>query len=137
MSLRTAFLGKLLGLYLIAVSLSLFAHAQAKVEIMKAIIQEPPLLFIAGLMGMTAGLAIVLAHNVWSGGALPILVTLFGWTSLTKGMLLLILSPEMESWVFISGLHYQQHPNLYAAFALLLGVYLTYAAFRSTSRHVR
>jgi hypothetical protein len=57
----------------------MFAHAT--VEIMKAIIQDPPLLFIAGLMGVTAGLAIILVHNVSSGGALPIIVTLFGWVS--------------------------------------------------------
>lgn len=138
MSPRTAFLGKLLGLYLIAVSVSMFAHAQAIVEVMKAIVQDPPLLFIAGLMGTTAGLAIILAHNVWSGGALPIVVTLFGWTSLIKGMLLLILSPEMESRMFIvGGLHYEQHPNLYAAFALLLGAYLAYAGFISTARSVK
>ena len=116
----------------------MFAHAQATAEIMKAIIQDPPLLFIAGLMGVTAGLAIVLAHNVWSGGALPIIVTLFGWVSLIKGTLLLTLSPEAESRVFIvGGLHYEQHPNLYAAFALLLGAYLTYAGFSSTTRSVK
>jgi hypothetical protein len=109
----------------------MFAHAQTTVEIMKAIIQNPPLLFIAGLMGVTAGLAIVLAHNVWSGGALPVIVTLFGWASLIKGMLLLVLSPETESRVFIVGLHYEQHPNLYAAFLLLLGAYLTYVGFSS------
>ena len=71
---RTAFLGKLIGLYCIAISISILAHAQATVEIMKAILRDPPLLFIAGLLGMTAGLAIVLAHNVWSGGALAIAV---------------------------------------------------------------
>jgi hypothetical protein len=26
-----------------------------------------------------AGLAVVVAHNVWSGGALPVVVTLVGW----------------------------------------------------------
>jgi hypothetical protein len=134
---RTAYLGKLLGLYLIAVSLSMFAHAQATVEIIRAIIQDPPLLFIAGLLGVTAGLAMVLAHNVWSGGALPIIVTLFGWASLIKGVLLLTLSPEMESRAFIVGLHYNQHPNLYASFALLFGTYLTYAGFRSTMRSLK
>jgi hypothetical protein len=49
-------------------------------------------------------------------------------------MLLLVLSPETESQVFIVGLRYDQHPNLYAAFALLLGAYLTYAGFTSTAR---
>ena len=137
MSPRTAFLGKLLGLYCIAVSLSMFAHAQATVEIMKAIIRDPPLLFIGGLMGVTAGLAIVLGHNVWSGGALPVVVTLFGWASLIKGMLLLVLSPETESRVFIVGLQYEQYPYLFAAIVLLLGAYLTYAGFSSTTSSVK
>lgn len=112
----------------------MFAHAHATVEIMKAIIQDRPLLFISGLMGVTAGLAIVLAHNVWSGGVLPIIVTLFGWASLIKGMLLLLLSPGTESRLFIVGLRYNQHPNLSAAFALLLGVYMTYLGFSLKSR---
>jgi len=112
----------------------MLAHAQATVEIMKAILQDRPLLFVCGLMGVSAGLAIVLAHNVWSGGALPIIVTLFGWASLIKGMLLLVLSPETESRVFISGLGYEQHPNLFAAFALLLGAYMTYSGFNLKTR---
>src|SRR5271169_2998765 len=107
----------------------MFAHAQATVEIMKAIIQDRPLLFMSGLVGVTAGLAIVLAHNVWSGGVLPIMVTLFGWVSLIKGMLLLLLAPETESSVFIVGLRYEEHPNLFAAFAILLGAYMAYSGF--------
>lgn len=101
---------------------------------MKAILRDPPLLYIAGLLGMTAGLAIVLAHNVWSGGALPVLVTLFGWASLIKGALLLLLSPEMESRIFIMGLGFDQHPSIYAAFLLLIGAYLAYAGFSSATR---
>jgi hypothetical protein len=133
MSPRTAFLGKLLGLYLIGVSVSMFAHADATVEIMKAIVRDPPLLFISGLIGMAAGLAIVLGHNVWSNGVLAIIVTLFGWASLIKGMLLLVLSPETESRIFIVGLQYEQHPGLYATSLLLLGAYMTSAGFSSTA----
>jgi hypothetical protein len=124
----------LLGLYLIVISVTMFAHAQATVEIMKAIIQDRPLLFVTGLIGVTAGLAIVLAHNVWSGGVLPIIVTLFGWASLIKGVLLLLLSPETESRVFIVGLGYEEHPKLFAVFALILGVYMTYSAFKRKTR---
>lgn len=115
----------------------MFTHPQATVETMREIIHDPPLLFIAGLLGVTAGLAIVLAHNVWSGGALPIIVTLFGWASLIKGLLLLLLSPETESRVFMVGLHFEQHPNLYGAFLFLAGAYLTYAGFNSTQRSLK
>jgi hypothetical protein len=137
MSSRTLFLARLFGLYLIAVSLAMFAHTQATIDIMKAIIQNPPLLFIAGIIGVTAGIAIVLGHNVWSGGALPVIVTLFGWICMIKGMLLLLLSPATEFQVFIVGLHYEQHPNSYATFALLLGVYMTYMEFSSPPRTLK
>jgi hypothetical protein len=133
MKSKTVFLGKLLGLYLIAVSVSMFAHPQATVETMKGIVHDPPLLFISGLMGMTAGLAIVLGHNVWSSGVLAISVTLFGWASLIKGMLLLILSPETESRVFITGLQYEQFPKVYAALVLVLGACLTYMSVGATT----
>ena len=84
----------------------MFAHAQATVEIMKAIIQDRPLLFIPGLLGVTAGLAIMLAHNVWSSSVLPIIVAAFDWASLNKRMVLSLLSPEAESRVFIVGFGY-------------------------------
>lgn len=112
----------------------MFAHAQATLEIMKAIIEDRALLFMSGLVGVTGGLAIVLSHNVWSGGVLPIMVTLFGWASLIKGMLLLLLSPETESRVFIVGLGYENNPILFAAFAFLLGAYMTYAGFSLRTR---
>jgi hypothetical protein len=99
---------------------------------MKSMVGNPPLLFIAGLLGMTAGLAIVLSHNVWSGGALPVLVTLFGWAALIKGVLLLVLSPETEFRVFIAGIQFENHANLYAVFLFLLGAYMTYAGFSSS-----
>jgi len=114
---------------LIAISVTMLAHARTTVEVMKGIIQDRPLLFICGLMGVTAGLAIVLAHNVWSGGVLPILVTFFGWASLIKGMTLLLIPLETESRVFIVGLGYEQHPNFFAAFAFLLGAYMAYSGF--------
>lgn len=131
MSPRTIFLGKLLGLYCIALSIPLVVHPQTTLEIMRAILQDRPLLFMSGVMGMTAGLAIVLAHNVWSGGALPVIVTLFGWAALIKGVLLLVLSPETEARVFLVGLGYEQYPLIYGLLLLLIGVYLTYAAFHA------
>jgi hypothetical protein len=90
--------------------------------------------YVAGLMAVTAGLAIVLGHNVWSGGAAPVIVTLIGWAALIKGALLLLLSPAAAADVFLGGYHYAQLFYFYAAVSLLLGIYLTYAGARSTAR---
>jgi hypothetical protein len=45
---------------------------------------------------VTTGLAIVIGHNVWSGGALPVIVTLFGWIILIRGVVLLFPSPSAK-----------------------------------------
>jgi hypothetical protein len=134
MSPRTVFLAELFGVYLTVVALSMLIRQQEYVEVMVAITRNPSLLYIAGLMGFTAGLATVLSHNVWSGGALPVVVTLFGWISLVKGILLLVLSPEREYSIFIEGLHYGQHPSLYAGLPLLIGAYLAYSGFTASTR---
>jgi len=134
MSPRTVFLSRLIGLYMILVSVSMAAHKQATVETVTALVHNSPLVFVTGITAVVAGLAIILGHNVWSGGALPVIVTLVGWVTLIKGALLLILSPEAESGFFLAGLHYEQLFYVYLAIDLLLGVYLTYAGFRSSAR---
>jgi len=134
MSARTAFLSKLIGIYCILISLAMVAHRQATVEAMTALLHNPPLVFVVGVMAVAVGLAMVLGHNVWSGGGLPITVTLIGWSSLFKGVLLLFLSPEAVSVFFLAGLHYEQLFDFYAAVALVLGIYLTYGGIRATER---
>jgi uncharacterized membrane protein len=134
MSPRTIFLGRLIGLSYILFSLSMFTHKQATIGAVTSLLQNAPLMFILGLIGLVAGLAMVLAHNVWSGGALPVIVTLVGWATLIKCLLLLFLSPEAESRVFLEGLHYEQLFYFYYAFAVLLGIYMVYAASRAQAR---
>jgi hypothetical protein len=127
MSPRTAFLSRLLGLYCILVSLAMLTHKQATVEAVTALVHNPPLLLVVGVIVVTAGLAIVLGHDVWSGGVLPVIVTLIGWVALAKGLLILFLSPEAASEFFLGGLRYEQFFYGYAGVSLLLGLYLTYA----------
>jgi hypothetical protein len=134
MSPRTTFLSRLLGLYLILISLAMATHRQATVESMTALMHNPPVLFVIAVIAVAAGLAMVLGHNVWSGGVLPVVVTLTGWLLLLKGALLLFLSPEAASGVFLAGLHYEQFFYPYTAFALFLGIGLTYGGFRPATR---
>ena len=91
------------------------------------------MIFIVGIMTLAAGLAMVLAHNIWSGGALAVVVTLVGWITLIKSLLFLFLPLEVEAGFFLRQLHYQELFYFYGAVSLLLGVYLTYGGFGSTS----
>ncbi len=130
MSPRTIFLGRLIGLYCLLIGLTMVVRKQATVEMVTELMHNPPAAWIAGLLALTAGLAMVLGHNVWSGGALPVVVTLVGWVALLKGILFLLLPPDAEAGVFLQALHYEQLIYMYTAISLLLGVYLTYCSWR-------
>jgi len=130
---RTLLLSKLIGLYCILIGLSLMTRGQATVETVTALLQNPVMTLILGVITLAAGLAMVLAHNIWSGGALAVVVTLVGWIALIKSLFFLFLPHEMEAGFFIGQLHYRQLFYLYSAISLVLGVYLTYGGFRSTS----
>jgi len=131
MSPRTLFLSRLIGLYCILVGLSMMTHSQATVETVTALLQNPSMTLILGVITLAAGLAMVLAHNIWAGGTLVVVVTLVGWMALVKSLFFLFLPPEMEARLFLQQLHYQQLFYLYGAISLALGVYLTYGGFRS------
>jgi len=133
MSPRTTFLSRLLGLYCVLVALAMLVRGRATVDTVTALLHNQPLLLILGVLTLFAGLAIVLCHNVWSGGPLPVIVTLIGSITLIKGLLFLFLSPDAQVNLFLGGLRYGQLYYLYVAITLALGIYLTYAGFRSRS----
>ena len=134
MSPRTLFLSKLIGLYCILAALSMMTRKQTTLDTVTALLQNPSMMLILGVITLAAGLAMVLAHNIWSGGALAVVVTLVGWITLIKSLLFLLLPPEMAAALYLRQLHYQQLFYLYGAISLVLGVYLTYSGFTSRSQ---
>ena len=133
MSPRTLFLSRLIGLYCILIGASMMIRGQATVETVTALLQNSAMTLILGVITLAAGLAMVLAHNIWSGSVLAVVVTLIGWMALIKSLLFLFLPPEMEAGLFLGQLHYRQLFYLYTAISLVLGVYLTYRGFTSRS----
>jgi hypothetical protein len=130
---RTLFLSRLIGLYCILMGLSMMTRGQATVETVTALLQNSAMTLILGGITLAAGLAMVLAHNIWSGSVLAVVVTLIGWMALAKSLFFLFLPHEMEAGLFLGQLHYGQLFYVYAAISLVLGVYLTYGGFKSRS----
>ena len=131
MSLRTIFLSRLIGLYCILVVPSMVLHRQATVDLMTALLHNSPIMWVLSVITLTAGLAMVLAHNVWSGGALAVVVTLCGWAALIKGLLFLFLPTGVESEFIRRVLNNPQLFYVWMAPSLILGIYLTYSGFTS------
>lgn len=129
MSQLTIFLSKFIGLSTLLVSLSMIARKDRTVAVVTSLLQDRPLLFVLGLLMLFGGLAIVIGHNVWSGGVLPIVVTLVGWLVLIRGLLILLL-PAAAIADFLELIRFEKLFYLYAAIACAIGLYLTYAGFR-------
>ena len=133
MSRQTIYLGRLIGLFLLIASLSMVLDKDSIVEMATALIDDRALLLIVGLIALGIGLAIVVGHNVWSGGLFPILITLFGWSQLLRGIALLFLPAEMQV-AFFQVMRLEDFFYIYAGMPLVIGAYLTYAGFTSQYR---
>jgi hypothetical protein len=128
MSPLTVFLAKLLGLCCIILALAMMTRKASTVATITALFGNPPLLLLVEVLCLAGGLAMIIGHNVWSGGPLPIVVTLMGWLMAIRGASLLALSPNATLREF-SLWQYEQFFYFYMAGALVLGVYLTLAGF--------
>ena len=128
MSVRTVFLARLFGLYCIIMAAAMLPQPEAFVTTVHAFVA--PLVLTAGVFTLFGGLAIVLLHNYWSGGALPVIITLLGWLTLIKAVVLLVL-PSTRLVALYGGVS-PTHILISGVLTLLLGIYLTVAGFRSS-----
>lgn len=133
MSARTAFLSKLYGLFCLLYALVMFAHRNATIAEIQSIIGSPATIMALSVGVMAAGIAMVVGHNVWSGGPAAILVTLLGWATLFKGLVIGFLTPQGVG-AYYDALHYEDFFYEYAAVTLIAGLYLTYAGFSQTPK---
>ncbi len=134
MSPLTRYLSRLLGIFLLITAVAELTQPALLNTIAPAMLDQPALLFVSGLLTLAPGLAIVIGHNVWNGAAAAI-VTLLGWVTTIKGVALLLVLAA--GWMaMLSALHYPSHSGVYMAIPVAAGAYLTYARF-FRSNHMR
>ncbi len=129
----TIYLGRLIGLFLLIAALSMLLDRDSIIEMVAALVDDRALMLIVGLIALGVGLALVLGHNVWSAGLFPLVVTLFGWSQLLRGLLLLLLPAETQI-AFFQLMRFEDFFYVYAGIPLVLGAYLTYTGFTSQPR---
>jgi hypothetical protein len=127
MSRLTVFLARSIGLFIVLLVAGFLIRGGAAIQATTA---NAPAMLSYAIISLAIGVAMVVGHNVWSGGTLPVVVTLVGWLILAKGMFLLVSSPDTISGM-VNRMHYEEHYALYLAPSFLLGVYLTWAGFKA------
>ena len=135
MSPRTVFLSKLIGLYCLIFALAMVLNRAALMDELTALAGNSPVMLVVGVFTLFAGLAMVLGHNAWRGGGVTIVVTVIGWLTLLKALLILFVPPNVESRFLLELQH--SEPLFYFRLALtfLLGIYLTVGGFAASPKH--
>lgn len=119
------FLAELWGISIVAICLSLLIK-EKNVKKILATVQEEATMFYWGMIAFVIGAAMVLSHNVWVKDW-QVIVTIFGWISLAKGLSLMFLpdftkdlAKKMESATFIP---------IALVVAVFIGLAMTYLGF--------
>ena len=92
MSTLTIYLARLIGLSAVLLVAALLIRGNS---LIMATVADGPVMLVYAIFSLAAGLAIILGHNIWSGGSLPVIVTLVGWLIFAKGLVLLFVTPEV------------------------------------------
>jgi hypothetical protein len=128
MSPLTIFLGRFLGLFCLLTSIVLLARPRVPLNAINSMMESPGLILVTGIFTLAGGTAMVIGHNVWSGGVLPAVVTLLGWLTLIKGLALMATPPHALA-AFYRAMLFPAWFRLYMIVIVALSAWLTLASF--------
>ena len=95
--LRSRFIAGLIGPLLLAIAASMLINKDLIAEIAAEAARDKVLIFMSGLLLLSAGLAIVQLHMTWEGW--PAIVTLVGWLSVVSGLARILFPFELAEMV--------------------------------------
>ncbi len=83
------FLAKLIGAYMVIVSVGFLINRKIYPRLIEDFAKSLALTYLGAALSLMIGLLIVLVHNVWAANW-PVIITIFGWLALAKGITLII-----------------------------------------------
>lgn len=122
----TLFLASIWGPIVFAVGLGILASRRYYTKIYRDLEKAPLALLTFGVAAMAAGIAQILAHNVW-GSFTEGLVSFLGWATLAKGLLFIVAPGFVDragDWEAKSGF-----VSVAGIGCLVLGAYLSRVAY--------
>jgi hypothetical protein len=114
---------RLMGPLFIAIGLSQIINAEVLRTLVDQFLQSYALIFIAGIMAMLAGLAIVNFHNLWVSDW-RVVITIFGWLALIGGFIRIAL-PQQTAMIGTAIFGVPNITIFSGLFTLALGVWLS------------
>jgi hypothetical protein len=96
-SMQTSvYLAKLIGPVFVAIGAGMLWNARVYQDMAHDFIRNQSLIYLSGLLAMPVGLAIVLAHNVWTPDW-RVVITVIGWLAVIGGALRIALPQRVQT----------------------------------------
>ncbi len=90
----TLYLAELIGAVMVIMAAALLSRKETIGAVARRMLSDPGIVMLSGALRLVAGLAIMIGHDLWSGGVLTVAVTLMGWLLFASGLLLLFAKEE-------------------------------------------
>ena len=126
----TKLIAGLMGPLLLAIGVAILLNRDLFPAIARQLSQNYAVVFIAGMLALVAGVAIVRVHNIWSGGW-PVIVTVLGWLSIVGGLARMWL-PQLAGPITDAVASNPAILLLAAIVVLALGGFLTFKSYGSS-----
>jgi hypothetical protein len=97
-------------------------------KVLNELTENRTALFMVGVLLLLAGLSVVLIHNIWRSGFLPLVITLIGWILILRGIASMFV-PGDGIVRLIRVMKVEEFSWLYAILVLSIGASLTWAGF--------
>jgi uncharacterized membrane protein len=88
------FLAQLIGPVLLVIGIGMLANRAGYRAMAQEFLKSRALIYIAGLLALVPGLALVLTHNVWAADW-RLIVTLLGWLAVIGGIFRIVFPQEV------------------------------------------
>ncbi len=120
-------IARLIGPLLVMTGLIMLVTPQAVQDMAREFLASRALIFIAGVLALLGGLAIVNTHNVWTAGW-PVIITIFGWLAVIGGIVRMGF-PALTKSVGETMLARHAGLRVSAVIQLALGLYLMFVGY--------
>ena len=90
------FIARLIGPVVAVVGIGMLADGAQYRAVVDGFLRSPALIYIAGLLGLLGGLAIVNVHNSWDRGW-PLIITVLGWLAIVGGAVRMLAPQIVEA----------------------------------------
>jgi len=112
---------------MLAAGVSLFVNRARMTQIFKDLTDSPGMIFMAGVMALALGIALVTFHNIWVADWRAF-ITVYGWIALVAGVVRIVFPDAaigMGKWM----MERQILITVSGVLNILIGGFLTYMGF--------